>query len=75
VDADAQDEGEVIVSGFKRPGMSLTALCEYVVEELALQLRGSGVLPEYYDADVRNDSGHDAQSEAGDAVAAEVRMI
>jgi len=55
--------------------MSLTALCEYVVEELALQLRGSGVLPEYYDADVRNDSGHDAQPEAGDAVAAEVRMI
>ena len=38
----------MVLSGTKRPGMRLVTLCEYLVDELSLLLRGRHVVPSYY---------------------------
>ena len=41
-------QGDIVISGSKRPGMSLPALCQFLVDELWLHLRGSLHVPPYY---------------------------
>jgi len=43
-----QRAGDMVISASKRPGMSLLALCNFLVDDLWLHLRGSMPPPPYY---------------------------